>query len=131
MTDLMAPPDLKEPSSKICHARSKSTGIQCQRQAIPGGTVCRYHGGGAPQVQRAAKERLREMLDPALNALAHLVENAENETVRLRAAQDIMDRCGLNMIHKVDANVRVYDSREELVERAKEILAAELTEDES
>lgn len=42
-----------------CKARAKSTGARCGKAAIPGGAVCRMHGGGAPQVQRAAVRRLR------------------------------------------------------------------------
>ncbi len=37
------------------HARS---GAQCKRSAVQGATVCRYHGGAAPQVRRAAARRL-------------------------------------------------------------------------
>ena len=29
-----------------CQAMSKQTGQQCGNKAIPGGTVCRFHGGG-------------------------------------------------------------------------------------
>lgn len=41
-----------------CQATSKRTGQQCRGWAIPGGTVCRIHGGRAPQVQEAARRRL-------------------------------------------------------------------------
>lgn len=41
-----------------CHATAKNSGQQCKQPAIPGGTVCRYHGGGAPQVKAAAARRL-------------------------------------------------------------------------
>ena len=34
-----------------CKAISKQAGQQCKRKAIPGGTMCRYHGGGAQQVK--------------------------------------------------------------------------------
>lgn len=37
-----------------CAARAKSTGTQCKRQAIEGGTVCYRHGGAAPQVRARA-----------------------------------------------------------------------------
>jgi hypothetical protein len=40
-----------------CKAISKGTGKQCKRKAIPGGTVCRYHGGGAQQVKAKAAVR--------------------------------------------------------------------------
>ena len=43
-----------------CTATAKWTGEQCKRVAINGGNVCRYHGGGAPQVIGAAQRRLSE-----------------------------------------------------------------------
>lgn len=42
-----------------CAAQSKQTGEQCGRWVTPPATVCRYHGGKAPQVA-AAVERRRE-----------------------------------------------------------------------
>ena len=40
-----------------CKAISKGTKQRCKRKAIPGGEVCRYHGGAAKQV--AAKAAIR------------------------------------------------------------------------
>jgi hypothetical protein len=34
-----------------CKAISTNSGKQCKRNAIPDGTVCRYHGGGAQHVK--------------------------------------------------------------------------------
>lgn len=47
----------KTPAPK-CSAKSKQSGKRCKLPAIPGGTVCRFHGGSAPQVRRKAAERL-------------------------------------------------------------------------
>lgn len=47
--DLMATPR--------CSAKSKQTGEQCKQRPVKGGTVCRFHGGAAPQVQAAAEQR--------------------------------------------------------------------------
>lgn len=47
-----------------CRANAKATGVQCKRGAIPGGTVCKKHGGGAPQVIAKAQERLADLIDP-------------------------------------------------------------------
>lgn len=47
----------KTPARK-CSAKSKQSGNRCKQPAIPGGKVCRYHGGAAPQVKRKAEERL-------------------------------------------------------------------------
>ena len=44
-----------------CIATAKRSGAQCKRSPVPGATVCVKHGGGAPQVQAAAKRRLVEM----------------------------------------------------------------------
>lgn len=37
-----------------CTATAKNTGKRCGHYAIDGGTVCLYHGGGAPQVRNRA-----------------------------------------------------------------------------
>jgi hypothetical protein len=42
------------PNGTQCQAIVASTGEQCKKMAIAGGTVCRSHGGGAPQVKAAA-----------------------------------------------------------------------------
>lgn len=43
-----------------CTATANRTGQRCAMAAMKGGTVCRVHGGRAPQVKRAAKRRLSE-----------------------------------------------------------------------
>lgn len=52
-----------------CTATSKQTGQRCRNKAIPGGTVCRFHGGNAPQVRAAALARITEARDLALTRL--------------------------------------------------------------
>lgn len=41
-----------------CTAKSKTTGGRCKQPAVAGGTVCRFHGGRAPQVRAKAARRL-------------------------------------------------------------------------
>lgn len=43
-----------------CSARKTSTGEPCKNWAIKGATVCRNHGGSAPQVKAAAKRKLQQ-----------------------------------------------------------------------
>lgn len=76
-----------------CRAHSKQTKNPCKFFAIPGGTVCRYHGGLAPQVQDAARRRLAIMVAPALEKLASLI-NSEMDAVALATVKDILDRNG-------------------------------------
>jgi hypothetical protein len=45
--------------SRQCTAKSR-TGNRCKRYAVRGMTVCRFHGGAAPQVKKAAERRLAE-----------------------------------------------------------------------
>lgn len=46
-----------------CTAKNRK-GNRCGGPAIPGGTVCRLHGGAAPQVRAKAQERLADLIDP-------------------------------------------------------------------
>src|SRR5262245_5357551 len=41
-----------------CVATSRSTGERCKMAPMRGTTVCRKHGGKAPQVQRKAQQRI-------------------------------------------------------------------------
>lgn len=83
-----------------CRAQSKSTGKRCQKQAIPGGAVCRNHGGAAPQVKNKAAERLAAAVDSAVENLLKK-QKSKLEGVSLRASQDILDRNNMKGEHIV------------------------------
>ncbi len=78
--------------AKQCTAHAKHSGKKCKFAAIPGGTVCRFHGGGAPQVQFKAEERLRALQPPAVRKLGHWIDQDEFPTVSLGACKDVLDR---------------------------------------
>jgi hypothetical protein len=66
-------------------------------------------------VKRTAQQRLAEMVDPALAALAQLVEEAESEMVQLAAIKDVLDRAGYKPKDRIEQTGRVqieviYDS---------------------
>lgn len=87
-------PGSKNPDRR-CSATVRSTGLQCKRAAIKGGSVCTTHGGNAPQVKKKAKERLLELVDPALAALHKVLANPDTEdAVKVRASLGILDRTG-------------------------------------
>ena len=71
-----------------CTARNRS-GSQCGLPAFPGATVCRMHGGSAPQVRQKACERILAAAEPALAEMIRLATKAKNESVRRH------DRAGL------------------------------------
>jgi len=77
-----------------CTATNRS-GNRCGRAPIIGGTVCKAHGGGAPQVIRAARLRLAELVEPAIATLAREMRDADESRDRIRAAVAVLDRAGL------------------------------------
>ncbi len=74
-----------------CHATTRR-GTQCCSPAIRGGTVCRMHGGSAPQVKFAAMERYKSLQPKAITVLETLLDRQEFPTVQMAAVRDVMDR---------------------------------------
>lgn len=99
-----------------CSARSKTSGNQCRKDAVAGATVCRIHGGAAPQVVAAARIRLMEAADPAaallvrqmagklVNAKGKLLppEQQPDDNTRQKAALAILDRAGLKPTDRLE-----------------------------
>jgi hypothetical protein len=52
-------------------------------------------GGRAPQVQRSAKERLAELVEPALKGLHKALKSGEIPSI-VKAAQIVLDRTGFH-----------------------------------
>ncbi|QHB37222.1 hypothetical protein QDA03_gp19 [Microbacterium phage Terij] len=80
--------------ARQCTAKTRSGG-RCRNAPIEGGTVCRMHGGSAPQVKRRAALRLLELVDPAVATLAREMATASKSADRQRAANSILDRAGM------------------------------------
>ena len=79
------------PNSPQCKAKSTRTGKRCGKVAILGGTVCRFHGGAAPQVKAAAAQRVRDMLAEAIDPNRILREEGR---IGLSNVQDLFDDKG-------------------------------------
>jgi hypothetical protein len=76
--------------------------------------VCRNHGGATPNSRTAARLRLDELVGPAIATIARIIADADAPaSIRLRAAQDILDRSGYP--RRVDVDVDA--AREQLVDR--------------
>jgi hypothetical protein len=89
-------PTIPEPDNpRRCTAVSARTGEPCKKWAIAGGTVCPTHGGRAPQVKQSAKERLAELIEPALKGLHRALKSNDLPTI-VRASQIVLDRCGFH-----------------------------------
>lgn len=86
---------MSEPTPRRqCTAKNRA-GERCKQAPIKGGTVCRNHGGSAPQVRRKATLRLLELVDPAIGTLAREMVQADKSADRQRAANSILDRAGM------------------------------------
>ena len=78
--------------AKRCGAHSSQTGKPCGQWAIRGGTVCRTHGGRAPQVKAAAERRLADLRPAAILYLDWLLNQKAFPSAGLGAAKDVLDR---------------------------------------
>lgn len=88
-----------------CTAKSKQSGERCKQTAVPGGTVCRFHGGSAPNVKRKAALRLASLVDPAIGTLAREMVKADKSSDRQRAANSILDRAGITRGQSAELDV--------------------------
>jgi hypothetical protein len=79
------------------------------------------HGGKIPDVQRAAKERLMALVEPAVDVLLRALQtgsactacgrsDSDRDPVVLRAAQIVLDRCGFGPSASV--SVKTTDDRQ-------------------
>lgn len=100
----------KKPKPK-CTAKSKQTGERCGQYPVPGGKVCRFHGGKAPQTQAAAKKR---------KAKAKAEAAAQRMVALAGTDQDPIEHL-LESLHQAKALVEVWGSMvAELDEAAEE-----------
>ena len=86
-----------------CKAARRMDGYRCQNPAIPGGTVCRFHGGNSPGTRNAARLRLLDTVDAAIATLAREMVQAEKSADRQRAANSLLDRAGVSRINVVES----------------------------
>jgi len=80
-----------------CHAHSKTTGKLCGRPAVPGGKVCRWHGGAAPQVARKAAmvrtiEQIRENGGKVNDPAAQMLEIMTASDTMWRLYSSLLDK---------------------------------------
>jgi len=97
---------LPEPSK--CVGRKKD-GTPCKRSPIKGATVCRAHGGAAPQVQRKAAERIAHASDIAVLQILALMQAPDTPApVKLAAARDLLDRANVSGKTTIELEVPLW-----------------------
>jgi len=94
-------------SGTLCSA-TRRDGQPCSNFARIGATVCRKHGGNAPQVVRAAQVRLLMASDRLMAQLLLIAEDKSEPTpVRLAAIRDALDRAGLGAKQQIELSAEV------------------------
>ncbi|MCZ4520723.1 HGGxSTG domain-containing protein [Rhodococcus ruber] len=105
-TDRIARHYNRNPDRPSCSARSRRTGDPCNNPPMHGTTVCRMHGGSAPQVKAAARVRIERAADRmAKELLGIAVDETTPPAVRLAAIRDALDRSGLGAKTAVEVSV--------------------------
>lgn len=96
------------PEPQKCVARKKD-GTPCKRSPIKGASVCRAHGGAAPQVQRKAAERIANASDIAVLQILALMQAPDTPApVKLAAARDLLDRANVSGKTTVELEVPLW-----------------------
>lgn len=102
-------------SGTVCTA-TRRDGSQCTNFAIKGATVCRMHGGSAPQVRRAAQVRLLMQADNLMGALLKIALNEKLPVQhRLVAIRDGLDRANLAGTQNIEVTVEKGKTFEDFV----------------
>lgn len=122
-------PTLKHPVPPVRCLASTKAGKQCGRWSIRGGTLCYVHGGlqhvqkeKADSVIRAARIRMLGLTGPAIDVLEDLITNNNTaDAIRLKAAQDILDRTGLKAPEEVLVEVTHKNSADEIEKRLRKL----------
>ncbi|MFI7170435.1 HGGxSTG domain-containing protein [Rhodococcoides fascians] len=105
-TDRIARHYNRNPDRPSCSARSRRTGDPCNNPPMHGTTVCRMHGGSAPQVKAAARVRIERAADRmAKELLGIAADEGTPPAVRLAAIRDALDRSGLAAKTAVEVSV--------------------------
>ena len=105
-------------------------GKQCSRQPIPGGTVCRYHGGDTPATRDKAVERLQHARDLSLERYIEFVTDdgdMADPRIHLDGLERLTDKVELmqgraTQRSEVDERVHYEEVRVQLVERLETLL---------
>jgi hypothetical protein len=107
--EMLAPPTVIR-----CEGHYKD-GLRCRREAHPGATVCRMHGGAAKQVREAAAARIGNAADEMVKRLQNMLDDPDVEARdKIKIAQDLLDRAGLNATGKLLVGVAEVDPVEKL-----------------
>lgn len=125
-----------------CKATSTTSGERCKRWSIRGATVCASHGGRLPNVVEhsaavveAARMDLMGLAGDAVEVIRNfLLEPGTTEAVRLKAAENVLNRTGIKealemrieVDNKVSPSEAIFESLQTMRERVEKQRAEEV-----
>jgi hypothetical protein len=95
-----------------CTAKSKRTGVRCEKWAVNGAMVCRFHGAakGTP-ARKKAEQQLREARDELMEMLLQIArDESVLEKDRLKAIQWALERSGFRAGVEVDVTLKPWQA---------------------
>lgn len=112
-----------------CTATSTTSGERCKRWSIRGTTVCQTHGGRLPSViehsqavVESARLRLMGLADDAVEVLYDLVQPGVPDAIRLKAAENVLNRTGIKEALEFKVEVTNNSSPSEGILKTLEIM---------
>lgn len=98
-----------------CRAHSKQTLGPCQsKDVLPGGLVCKSHGGHSPQARRAAQERENRRIVTELYEADPQAAIAAYGTEAISDPLDALSRLAASAMHMMDALGQRVNALEEI-----------------
>lgn len=129
-------PTVRKPIPSVrCSAMTRGgNGKRCGRWAIRGGNVCPIHGGKAKQnkekaqaVVEAARLRVLGLADDAVDVIYNLLTaDGVPSAIKLKAAQDVLDRIGVKAAQEVSVEVVQRNPAEEVQKRLERLARVEV-----
>jgi hypothetical protein len=111
------------PTDRAQCTAHKRNGDRCSNPPVRGATVCRMHGGSAPQVRAKANQRLIDMVMPAMRELRKIIDDpAAADTDKLKAINMVLNRTGYNERREIDLGLRSPTPFDDLVTSSVVIL---------
>lgn len=123
-------PTITEPVPVVrCTATSTTSGERCKRWSIRGTTVCQTHGGRLPSViehsqavVESARLRLMGLADDAVEVLHDLIQPGTPDAIRLKAAENVLNRTGIKEALEFKVEVTNNNSPSEGILKTLEIM---------
>ncbi|QFG12130.1 Hypothetical Protein OBI_RACECAR_290 [Arthrobacter phage Racecar] len=118
-------PTVNEPIPVVrCTGTSSTTGQRCKKWSLRGSDKCTRHGAQLPNVREhadavveSARLRIFGLADEAVDVLEELLKPGTSEAIRLKAAENILNRGGIKEAMEIKVEHSNASAVEEISKR--------------